>query len=524
MTHRKPLLFATTVTLVTGVWFWHSSSQATSSVLAETEPRVAAPHAKAISVESKAPNAATPTQNTNSDPQVVFAQALEDLAPPAPTADVKELAKTPQPDVENDTLEATTYTQVITSEPANFDGSGTNSKPRINAEVARQIQSQVFGWELDQGAPIHYSLNIDQLFVDADDDFLTLTVRINVPGLKVRNLGAVQILGTVTKAAAQPQLMIAARDDHHGSDDQAWVKAYFDLPAIGETGTQFTHPLIGQTFYRLETTQTFAGVRYPYEVIYCQAWKLINHQVYFAAARNRRQCPDDEELKLIGEFEQQDEKLILTSSQSAFDAKQTWMTRQSYPSNLTEGLVNHLTTVHDGNQYETYTMLTDKAAMEARLNVETGRKLYEMVFFDYLFIDAEQNYLPAEVGNYIYERQAADPTVYQRFDSDLNIHRISGSFDCSTLLPYFELSVIAGRGDYEDVISYSHNEDGVSSVACFVFPSGPNKRSLAINHDYRDDNDLQQGEIYSYILRPKPQFAHLLEELKINLIYHHPQL
>lgn len=191
MTHRKPLLFATTVTLVTGVWFWLSSSQATSSVLAETETHVAAPHAKAISVESKAPNAATPTQNTNSDPQVVFAQALEDLAPPAPTADVKELAKTPQPDVENDTLEATTYTQVITSEPANFDGSGTNSKPRINAEVARQIQSQVFGWELDQGAPIHYSLNIDQLFVDADDDFLTLTVRINVPGLKVRNLGAV---------------------------------------------------------------------------------------------------------------------------------------------------------------------------------------------------------------------------------------------------------------------------------------------------------------------------------------------
>ncbi|ELX4198936.1 hypothetical protein ACOIWI_003128 [Vibrio vulnificus] len=524
MTHRKPLLFATTVTLVTGMWFWLSSSQATSSVLAETETRVAAPHAKAISVESKAPNAATPTQNTNSDPQAVFAQALEDLAPPAPTADVKALAKTPQPDVANDTLEATTYTQVITSERANFDGSGTNSKPRINAEVARQIQSQIFGWELDQGAPIHYSLNIDQLFVDADDDFLTLTVRINVPGLKVRNLGVVQVLGTATKAAAQPQLMIAARDDHHGSDDQAWVKAYFDLPAIGETAAQFDHPLIGQTFYRLETTQTFAGVRYPYEVIYCQAWKLINHQVYFAAARNRRQCPDDEELTLIGEFEQQDEKLILTSSQSAFDAKQTWMTRQSYPSNLTKGLVNHLTTVHDGNQYETYTMLTDKAAMEARLNVETGRTLYEMVFFDYLFIDAEQNYLPAEVGNYIYERQAADPTEYQRFDSDLNIHRISGSFDCSTLLPYFELSVIAGRGDYEDVISYSHNEDGVSSVACFVFPSGPNKRSLAINHDYRDDNDLQQGEIYSYILRPKPQFAHLLEELKINLIYHHPQL
>ncbi|MBN8124839.1 hypothetical protein J0J18_24410, partial [Vibrio vulnificus] len=82
--------------------------------------------------------------------------------------------------------------------------------------------------------PIHYALNIDQLFIDADDDFLTLTVRINVPGLKARNLGTVQILGTATKAVAQPQLMIAARDDHHGSDDQAWVKAYFDLPAIGE--------------------------------------------------------------------------------------------------------------------------------------------------------------------------------------------------------------------------------------------------------------------------------------------------
>ncbi|HDY8140891.1 TPA: hypothetical protein RQL16_003700 [Vibrio vulnificus] len=522
MTHRKPLFVVFAITFVTGMWFWLSSSQATSSVLSEAETRVAAPHAKAISVENKAPNAATPTQNANLHVSPLFTQAAAIL--PSPPSEETGQTPTPEEELEIALPSSASSTTVIVSDKELAKGVGANSKPRLNAEVARQIQSQIFGWELDQGAPIHYALNIDQLFIDADDDFLTLTVRINVPGLKIRNLGTVQILGTATKAVAQPQLMIAARDDHHGSDDQAWVKAYFDLPAIGETAAPFDHPLIGQTFYRLETTQTLAGIRYPYEVIYCQAWKLINHQVYFASARNRRQCPSDEELKLIGEFEQQDDKLILTSSQSAFDAKQTWMTRQSYPSNLTEGLVNHLTTVHDGNQYETYTMLTDKAAMEARLNVETGRKLYEMTFFDYLFIDAEQNYLPAEVGNYIYERQAADPTVYQRFDSDLNIHRISGSFDCSTLLPYFELSVIAGRGDYEDVISYSHNEDGVSSVACFVFPSGPNKRSLAINHDYRDDNDLQQGEIYSYILRPKPQFAHLLEELKINLIYYHPQL
>ncbi|RZQ11880.1 hypothetical protein [Vibrio vulnificus] len=522
MTHRKPLLFATTVTLVTGMWFWLSSSQATSSALPEAETRVAAPRVKALSIESKAPNAATLTQNASPHTPPLVTQAVAVL--PTPPSEETGQIQVPEETIEVELPSNASSTTVIVADKALAKGVGANSKPRINAEVARQIQSQILGWELDQGAPIHYSLNIDQLFVDADDDFLTLTVRINVPGLKVRNLGVVQVLGTATKAVAQPQLMIAARDDHHGSDEQAWVKAYFDLPAIGETAAQFDHPLIGQTFYRLETTQTFAGVRYPYEVIYCQAWKLINHQVYFAAARNRRQCPDDEELKLIGQFEQQDERLILTSSQSAFDAKQTWITRQSYPSNLTKGLVNHLTTVHDGNQYETYTMLTDKAAMEARLNVETGRTLYETVFFDYLFIDAEQNYLPAEVGNYIYERQAADPTEYQRFDSDLNIHRISGSFDCSILLPYFELSVIAGRGDYEDVISYSQSEDGVSSVACFVFPSGPNKRSLAINHDYRDDNDLQQGEIYSYILRPKPQFAHLLEELKINLIYHHPQL
>ena len=37
-------------------------------------------------------------------------------------------------------------------------------------------------------------------------------------------------------------------------------------------------------------------------------------------------------------------------------------------------------------------------------------------------------------------------------------------------------------------------------------------------------DEFVDGGIYSYILKPKPEYAHLVEEFKVNLIYHAPNL
>ncbi|KGK23148.1 hypothetical protein DC58_13780 [Vibrio navarrensis] len=532
---RAKAIFTAAASLVAlALWHLLTPSQAPSPSPAETKLLAQAADLRSVASKASPPgNKVGPTTPAPVPPPAPIADPIE---PKPPTTAQQEQAS-PEEEAKEQVELTLSTTQALTSTSEGNKGVGQNRPPEIIATVQQALQSQIAGWDLDQGAPLRYTLAIDGLFRDPDSDALSTRVQINVPGLKLSATSPLTIVGSPNQAVKSPQLLISARDDHHGMADDAWVTARFDLPAIGETGHAFTHPLIGQTFYRLVASQNFAGTRYPYEVIYCEAWKLVNHQVYFAAANQRRACPDDDSLRLIGEFEQQDETLILTSSLSAFDAQQTWLLRKSYPSNIKAGLTNHLITVQDGNRYHTYTMLTDKQAMEQRLNVHTGQTLYQMQFFDYLFIDdlfiddrftagqsndREPNYVAAKVGNYIFERQATDPSSYQRFDSDLNIHPVSGSFDCSILLPYFDLSVVAGRGDYEDIVSYSYNIEGVAEVACFAFPSGAGKTSLAINHDYRDDNDFIEGEIYSYILRPKAQYAHLLEELKINLIYHHP--
>ncbi|MDW2121949.1 hypothetical protein R7R25_25445, partial [Vibrio sp. 2026] len=86
--------------------------------------------------------------------------------------------------------------------------------------------------------------------------------------------------------------------------------------------------------------------------------------------------------------------------------------------------------------------------------------------------------------------------------------------------------VIAGQGDYQvDIISDPNPYDPTYLIDCYEYISNPTTRqqSLAFDLSYSPYDELLDGEVYSYILRPKPELADRVEEFKINMIYHSPK-
>lgn len=181
-----------------------------------------------------------------------------------------------------------------------------NSKPIINLSVEQQLQTIIYGWELTQNKPISNSLSLNQLFEDPDGDLLTTRIWLeNANGLQVLNQGQIVVQGAPEEIDQTTYLAVAARDNHHGEEDYAWVTTRFELPVVKEEQNNTDHPLVGDIVYRLETTQNLGGIAYAYEVVYCEAFQFENEEVYFAASNNKRLCPEKGALKKSGSLQNQ---------------------------------------------------------------------------------------------------------------------------------------------------------------------------------------------------------------------------
>ncbi|HDM8045563.1 TPA: hypothetical protein P0E04_003796 [Vibrio campbellii] len=403
-------------------------------------------------------------------------------------------------------------TQTYVSNNPNHD-STDNGKPIINLAVEQQLQTIIFGWELAQNNPINYSLGLEQLFEDPEGDLLTTRIWLeNANGLSVLNQGQIILQGAPKSFNQTTFLAVSARDDHHGIEDHAWVTTRFELPAVTEEQNDTEHPLIDGIVYRLESTTLLGGKKYAYEVVYCEAFKFVEEEVFYAASNNKTRCPEEHELKKVGQYQISDESLIVQTS----DSQQIWTTKKVYTSRVHKETENYFITVFDNNRFESYTMQKNKRSMEERLNVNTGEKLYQSARFD-LLIPTAGGYRHALAGNYIFDRRFAQGNeYYDGFDSDLNIVASNNDLFAHEFCQFWDTSIIAGEGMFSDVISYSNN------TYCATAPKPSAYAYVYFNNDYHANDVFLQGEAYSYILRPLPQYANSVEELKINMIYYDP--
>ena len=474
------------------------------------------------------PTIGQPDSNSN---KVTSENKAQQVLAPLPIAPATNKTKSAHPLpilFSNDSNSLTTASTPLKNK---LDSSQENQKPSINRDTQQRLQEHLNHWEFAQSTPVNYVFNFNGLFVDSERDFITTRVDFFFEGLSLKNRGALRITG-IPKPSEHPSVfIISAKDDRHGDNEDAWVHATFELPTLGDAPIiEKKHPLLDQIWYRLESSYLFLDEGFDYETVYCEAFKFINDQAYYAKSTTKQTCPDDAQLQQIGTYHLEGQTLVVISNRSVFDTNLTWDIKHSYLSTKGKG-ESHLTTVSSGKHVETYTLLKDKTAMESRLNITTGQEQYQMETFEYLLpvrnsqdatIQNKYTYLPVTAGIYIFDNRKIDSLYYQS-DSDLNINSQTHDMRCEDITYFYQSSTMGGPGEFSEIISTSLDDRNGSPIECEMrTDTSINKTFVYLDLDYDDYHEFVEGEVYSYVLKPKPEYAHMVEELKLNLIYHDP--
>ncbi|RYU69754.1 hypothetical protein ERW51_13550 [Aliivibrio finisterrensis] len=94
---------------------------------------------------------------------------------------------------------------------------------------------------------------------------------------------------------------------------------------------------------------------------------------------------------------------------------------------------------------------------------------------------------------------------------------------CEDITYFYQSSTMGGEGVFSEIISTSIDIQNNHPIECEMrTDTSTNKTFAYLDLDYDDYHEFVEGEVYSYILKPKPEHAHMVEELKLNLIYHKP--
>jgi hypothetical protein len=400
------------------------------------------------------------------------------------------------------------------------DRADRNQKPQVNPAVQQSIQHEINQWSFTENSPINYSIDVTGLFEDPDDDLLTTQIAVNHPKFSVSNLGGrTSVQGTPKVGEAPTQLIARAKDDYHGSEEEAWVTTHFSLPSMySGLEDDGLHPLIGETWYRLETNHQFAGKTYNYEKVYCEAFKFINDEVFFASSSNLTTCPSEHELRKVGGYYVDGNTLVVSSNQSIFDTDMRWKILETYPSHPTFTTA-HVTQVKMGNEYETYTVAS-KAQIEQRINTVTGLEALQLTPLNYMYLANDGRYYLGWYGMHIGNYQLHNPDWPDRMDGDLNVQSYNTTVVCEDLLEKFDHYSVGGQGVYGDIIGQTIGEN-FEPIECGEQPLGHLQYSY-FDVDFLEFDEFKHGEVFSIILRPKKEWRHKVEEMKLNVRYLDP--
>ena len=170
------------------------------------------------------------------------------------------------------------------SYPLNFtvDVESANTAPIVNQVIVEQLQAEISNWELTVGEAVDYTLDISELFTDAESDLLAYASNINLPsdessGLSVNvQNDTISFNGTLSNAnlGQTSTLFIYAED---GVNEEAEVS--FTLPEIAESTTpsQNTNTLAGNKWYFIEHG-SFDGN--SEEQVWCNTIAFIDGIIY----------------------------------------------------------------------------------------------------------------------------------------------------------------------------------------------------------------------------------------------------
>lgn len=448
-------------------------------------------------------------------------ETLEETISQASIAPVKKPKISPDDSVEDEVALLTT--QASSREAVGYQ-KPSNSKPTIDPHVFSQISAEVATWRLEQDITMYHRVSFQNLFIDAEDDFLSYQV--GIEGAKTQSI-SVQLLSSQIVVSGTPHdhlerltLVIRARDNHHGSNEESWVVARFPMPNIEEKPDK-AEMLVDQPLYRLTTTRIRDENGVAYDILQCEVFLLRDDEVWYAISQDRLKCPDISNIAQRGTYRVEGDTVLIQFSREAFEI--TWLLRFDYDAYYGPSAHHYLVTQRRGGQYQTDTLFDNKRAAEARLNMHTGHHIYEGRYFDHLLMDPEGNYYLVGMMNYMYNVRIDDPSYYQPADSDLNIAHPVHSMTCADIERWYGYSVLIGPSQYNTLISTSGDPMGNYPPQCGTYQQTPTRVALYLDLSF-DPSDIPiHGRVYSYLFHPKPEYKDRLETFKINLLYAEPQ-
>lgn len=475
---------------------WWPDSHSALRAAASARPLSAGSHSADNNASRSPADATDEAESSDSELEPETEQPAEDTAPDNTDAGVKT---------------------VTTADSDTASAEEDNQPPQLNSEAYQRISDEIATWQLSPGNAVRYQVDISDLFTDPEGDLISYRVSVTSAALRLNLAQLLTVSGTPEPDSGAPTLLIEASDDAHA--DETWPSTSFVLPVAQDDNEQDTRQLEDTRLYRIQTTHQLGGQHYDYDVLYCELFYLSKGVVYYAMGQTRLDCPDSTALQRAGTYQRKTQQIDFNLDSNQF---YSWIFRQSYPSRIYNSN-NFLVTSYDGDEYQTDTLSDTRKAAEARLNGDTGQYLYQGGSFDYLLMDDQQNYYWVSMGNYIYDRRFDNPNYYQPADSDLNISTDQGDLSCRQFEPYFAFSSLTGPTLYQqNMMVFSGDYYGNYPPVCYEFDSHHRPVSLSSDLEYSEYDIPLEGEIYTYILRPRPEYTQWLETLKINLIYHQP--
>ncbi|WP_440886884.1 hypothetical protein [Vibrio sp. WZ-1] len=385
-----------------------------------------------------------------------------------------------------------------------------NQAPIVIEEEQKRLQSIVDGWQLQQGEAFEQTLDISGLFKDEDGQLEDHSAEsISIEGLSIdeNNNAIITIEGTPEKAYAAGQTFTVSVEDNEDGE----ARVTFKLPEVkeGATPPPATHPLEGKTWYYLEhgSDDGNDNDEFDYSRVWCESIKFEGGIVYgnVRNLENRTECTDADTQMEEATYKVENGRLIATFKFEEDGESLTESFEVDVAGNADDLAKGAKTIVHRpialDETAERYTYFADESDAEARIQVKSDDSYDKR--FGYMYLPAEQdNTYDLGMVSFALVEGSQGYKAYMNFDVE------GKDFSCDTIDEFYDIFTFSG----DDLTTNQHYiggscnkqfEDGIEYASVYFDLSGV--------------QDLEIGNVYSFIGKTKDENAEYVEAVKFNI-------
>lgn len=380
----------------------------------------------------------------------------------------------------------------------------------VEAEQAR-LQTIIDGWQLQQGEAFEQTLDISGLFTDEDGEVVDYdTQYVEVEGLSIseNDNAIIAIKGTPVNAYEAGRAFAVSAEDNEGMH----VQLPFFLPEVkeGVTPPSTAHPLEGQVWYRLEYGSSTENESFDYSRIWCDTLSFNNGEISgnTRSLSNLTECGDVTGSFYNGTYEVQGDKIIASFTGDEGIEQAELVVKDA--DEISAGAKTLYWTFPESNETEIYTLFSNKADAEARIQIQSDDISDNRMFPMTLPTTVEGQYATGKASVSLLENSNTGDSG--AMDANLILEFDNQDFNCADVSEFYRSMTFTGEG-----LGY-----GVNSIDAYAGGfECYNKVENNITHAAIDFDlpALTVGNVYSFVGKVKESQGAYIEAVKFNITW-----